>query len=178
MPVNDYTPRQALTLLLRNIEMSSPQLHQRIMSVIDAGKDVEVAETTRTQTKGKKKARSYRKNVPFDDAEAIGVALLVLESHLIESRRIVKAVMTGFANAANAPAKQRNATDADNRDLMVGPVSELDLVKKVVIEAEPETVQQKQALPDLPLEDAVSTELDGLEDIFDRLRVLLDFTEV
>ena len=107
MPNHDYTAKDALDLLVWKIEGESPALANQIRSAIDAGKDVQ-AEETISPAIGKKKAkkRYYRKHIAYTDEEALGVAMTVLESHLIESRMLVNAAQGEFKQVGLASPKK------------------------------------------------------------------------
>jgi len=47
MPRHDYTPREALDLLLRNVASASIVLANRIQVAIDSGADIQAEETVR-----------------------------------------------------------------------------------------------------------------------------------
>src|SRR5689334_5673757 len=95
MPKHDYTPKEALDLLIRKIEDVSSALAHQIRSAIDAGTDIQATETIENGRR-KSKKRYYRKHIAYTDEEALGVALAVLESHLIESRMLVNAAHEEF----------------------------------------------------------------------------------
>src|SRR6266571_6643392 len=97
MPRHDYTAKEALDLLIRKIETVSPDLAKRIQLAIDSGGDVQAEETMIPGVGGRRpKKRYYRKHVAYSDAEALEVAIAVLESHLVESRMLINAAHTEF----------------------------------------------------------------------------------
>jgi hypothetical protein len=174
--MHDYSPKEALYLLLSKIQTQSPKLYERMKLAIDSGKDVEIEEPQ--YGSGKKKSHIYRKNVPYTDAEALAIGLTVLESHLIESRKIVSATIAEFTSVAIAPAKPHEKSGADNEDISRHRTSDENVVKKILIESEAETVQDRRNLPDFALEPTDPKLLVGLEAIFTQLKVLTTFPEV
>jgi hypothetical protein len=172
MPTHNYTPRQALDLLLAKIQHLSPELYQRMRDAIDAGKDVQEQEPV-----GRRRVRSFRKNVPYTDEGALEVAMTVLESHLIETRKVIGAADSEFTKVELAPAKRRESNGDDTEDIGRARTSGTDAPKVIEIEVEPETVLEKQGLPDVPLKAATTPDLEGLEAIFRQLRALTHFQE-
>jgi hypothetical protein len=173
--MHEYSPKDALDLLLDNIAISSSQLFERMKAVIDAGKDIEIEEPRSGSRK--KKPHIYRKNVPYTDEEALQVALTVLESHLIDSRKIISATISEFADTAVAPPKPPEKGGSDGLDLFQRRTSNRDEVKGIVIESEPETVQDRRNLPDFVLEPVNLQELQGLEVLVARLKELTFFPQ-
>jgi len=93
---HDYSPEQALQLLLRKLRAYDVQLAQQIQSAIDAGKDVKEEDLT---TRGRK-SRVYRKTVRFTDEEALHVAVSALQSCFVEQALFVNSADKNFRPAA------------------------------------------------------------------------------
>ena len=176
MPSHEYTARDALELLLQRIESASPELALRIQLAVDEGKDIsmEGEEPVGPRRGRKRKKRYYRKNVPLTDEEALKVALEVLKSHLIESRKIINATHAEFTQVGLAPPMQDNANEHPNQQDLVGGIAKLER-KAIEIEIEPETVQEKKNLPDLKLIPIDDEQLRGLEKILTELQALTNF---
>lgn len=173
--MHEYSPKEALDLVLENIAISSPQLFERMKAIIDGGKDVEIEEAVSGSRK--KKPHVYRKDVPYTDEEALQVALTVIKSHLIDSRKIISAAISEFTETAVAPPKPLETEGSDTLDLFQRRVSKMDEVKGIVIESEPETVQDRQDLPDFELKPISPLELQRLEVLVDRLKELTSFPQ-
>lgn len=77
MPVNQYTPQQALDLLMEKLAARDETLAAQVQAALDAGKDVSETEPA---THRRKKARVYRKTVPFTHKEALQIALDALQA--------------------------------------------------------------------------------------------------
>lgn len=172
MPSHNYTPRQALELLFEKMENSFPMLYQRMKDAVDAGKDVQEQETS-----SRRRVRSYRKNLPYTDEEALAVALTVLESHLVETRKLAIAADIEFSKVLIAPPKHLESKGEDNEDVTKNRVRGKNEPKVVEIEVEPETVLEKENRPNVSLKVATGQDLDGLESLFGNLRELISFTE-
>jgi hypothetical protein len=190
MPTNDYTAKDALHLLITKIEAPSPGLGKQIRAAIDAGKDIQAEETIQPSI-GRKpaKKRYYRKHIPYTDAEALHVAMTVLESHLVESRMLINAALEQFKQVGMAsPKKLKSVSQQANP-----PLESLDLdmeltdevaevlgvreVKDIAIEGEPETVQEKKNLPDVRFVSVDDNQLETLRELFEILKPLTDFKE-
>lgn len=100
----DYSPAQALALLLRKLDAANTDLAAQVRAAIDAGKDVDEEEPSRS---GRRKARRYRKAVPLSEEEALQSAVDVLQAYFIEQPLFVSAAMDNFMPAAVAgPRKE------------------------------------------------------------------------
>jgi hypothetical protein len=96
MPENDYTPAEALKVLMSKLRSRDQSLASRIQSAIDVGKDV--SEIT-TSAKNRKKRREYRKTVPFTDEEALRVAVDALQAYFVEQPLFSRSISTNFTSA-------------------------------------------------------------------------------
>jgi len=190
MPNHDYTAKDALDLLIAKIESASPALATQIRAAIDAGKDIQ-AEETIIPGIGRKpaKKRYYRKHIPYTDAEALHVAISVLESHLVESRMMVNAAQEQFKQVGLASPKklktvsQQSIPAQDSLELDMELTDEVAEVlglaepKDIAIEGEPETVQEKKNLPDVRFVSVDDNQLKTLREFFEKLKPLTDFKE-
>lgn len=187
---HDYTAKDALALLLRKIEGASLVLAKQIQSAIDAGKDVQ-AEETIMPAAGKRtaKKRYYRKHIAYTDAEALEVAMTVLESHLVESRMLVNAAQDEFKQVGlaspkklkpvvrpGAPAQSTLALDVELTD-EVAEILGVAEPKDIAIEGEPEAVQEKKNLPDVRFLPIEAEQLATLRALFKTLKALTNFQE-
>lgn len=191
MPKHDYTAKDALTLLIKKIETVSTDLAKRIQFSTDMGKDIPAEEKIMLEANhGKPKKRYYRKHVAYTDDEALAVAMMVLESHLIESRLLVNAAHGEFKKVGLAPAKklkpiaQAGALAETFEVLDMGIKDEISEVlslgepKTITIESEPETVKEKKNLSDLPFEPIDEEQLRSLRENFNTLKALTNFQEM
>ena len=96
MPSHDYSPRDALDLLLRKVKETAPELANNLQSAIDAGKDVSEREAT---TK-RKKPRTYRKSVPLTDEEALLIVIDSLRAYFVEQPLFANSAIREFTDAA------------------------------------------------------------------------------
>ncbi|MCL4552200.1 MAG: hypothetical protein M1305_01395 [Candidatus Marsarchaeota archaeon] len=97
MSTHDYSPQQALDLLMRKLDEREKSLGEQIRAAIDAGKDVEEKEPVKGRPA---KQRVYRKTVRFTDEEAIQVALGALRAWFIEQPLFVRSAAKNFMRAA------------------------------------------------------------------------------
>ena len=97
MARHDYSPREALTLLMNKLIDRDADLAREIRAAVDAGKDVEERETT---GRGRKKTRVYRRAVRLTDEEALQVAANALRAHFVEQPLFVNSAADNFRAAA------------------------------------------------------------------------------
>lgn len=123
MASHEYSPREALELLLRKVRERDADLAIGLETVIDAGKDIFEKETRHTEKMpkeyasppvddlaagqgafgAKKKPREYRKTVRFSDEEALDIALLALRAHFVEQPLLLTSAMSEFGKVALEP---------------------------------------------------------------------------
>ena len=108
MPSHDYSPRDALELLLRTVKERAPELANNLQSAIDAGKDV----SEREATTERKKSRTYRKTVPLTDEEALLIVMSSLRAYFVEQPLFANSAIREFTGAALAayPGSQELAS--------------------------------------------------------------------
>ena len=94
MSAHDYTPQQALEMLMRSLQEKAGELAAQVQAAVDAGKDVEETEQSRGR---RKRSRSYRKTVPYEYEEALRVALDALRSYFIEQPLFVDSCLDNMA---------------------------------------------------------------------------------
>jgi hypothetical protein len=189
MPRHEYTPKEALTLLLKLLEPTSADLAQRIRVAIDAGKDVHVEEPLTVGRGRRPRKRYYRQNQPYSDEEAIDVAMTVLHAHFVETRVLVHSAHLEFKKVGLAGPKPLDVADSTETEAQAPVSFEIeateempdvmakDEYKAIEIEAESETVQEKKNLPDIHLDSISDQQLGELRDIFVRLRALVNVKE-
>ena len=119
MSTHDYSPAQALELLLRKLDEANTNLAAQARAAIDAGKDVDEEEQSRAP---RKKARRYRKAVPLSEEEALLAAVDVLQAYFVEQPLFVSSAMDNARAAAlDGPREEselkrgkRSAREAEN----------------------------------------------------------------
>lgn len=133
MPSHDYSPREALDLLLRKIKEKAPELASRLQSEIDAGKDI----SEREPATERKNPRKYRKTVPLTDNEALSVVIDGLRAHFVEQPLFANSAIREFANAALAVHSypQEFASGSPSLELTKG----VGLEKQLQVELQTET---------------------------------------
>lgn len=167
---HDYTEKQALDLLLSKIEKAAPELHRRVLAVINQGQDIEVEEPQLED--GRKKPHSYQKTEPYSDKEALKMALDVMKTHLIESREVINAALKDFQSAMIlAPGEKPFRRHIENGGFMEDEPGK-GTSKVIEIEAEPEAVQNKQQLNNFRLKATKSADLESLGVLFKTLTEL------
>ena len=136
MSTHDYTPEQALEVLMQKLGSGDEQLAAEIRAAIDTGKDVAESEPSSRR----KKPRTYRKTVPFSYEEALQVAISALQAHFIEQPLFANSCAANMSRAAiGTPRDPRHATfgrSGRSVDLTVQAEGE---EKTVMIELQTET---------------------------------------
>lgn len=172
MASHEYSPRQALALLLRKVRERDPDLAIGLEAVIDAGKDVSLS-TARGR-------REYRKTVQFSDEEALEIALLALRAHFVEQPQLATSAMSEFGKSTLET--ERNGSNDEPLDQSPAPPGE-DGPRSIRVEFELQTETQvapkgeealAQTVPLLPLGKKL---LDEQQANIDGLTALLRFEE-
>ena len=200
MASHEYSPREALELLLRKVRERDANLAIGLEAVIDAGKDVFEKETLRTEKmpreygsppaddfeavpgafRTKKKPREYRKTVRFSDEEALDIALQALRAHFVEQPLLATSAMSEFGKAALEP--ERDWWDEASVDQSVSPPGEDEpLSVGVEFEIQTETEVAPKDAPDREQTFSLSAPEEGIlkeqrKNIAD-LKALLRFEE-
>src|ERR1035438_4281644 len=96
MSNHDFTPQQALELLMRKLGERDGQLVAQVQASVDAGKDVL---ETEPRTDRRKKPRVYRRTVPYSYDEAFRVAVDALAAYFIEQPLFIKSCLDNMAQS-------------------------------------------------------------------------------
>jgi hypothetical protein len=97
MAEHDYTPEDALHLLLKKLRARDVSLATEIEETINAGKDIVLTEPS---SRGSKKVRRYRKAEPYTFPEALQVAIRALDAHFIQQTLFLASASNEFKAAA------------------------------------------------------------------------------
>jgi hypothetical protein len=99
MSKHDYTPEEALELLIQKVNDRNPALAVEVRDAVNAGRDVQATEQVRKRG-GKMKSLSFRRTVPFSAEQALGVALEALKAHFVEQPLFANSVLDDMAHSA------------------------------------------------------------------------------
>jgi len=102
MSRHEYSPEEALTVLLSRVRGKNELLADRIAEAVDSGKDVSLREPS---LDGGRKARQYRKVEPYTYEEGLQVALEALQAHLLEQPLCVNSFLENARGAAIGPPR-------------------------------------------------------------------------
>jgi hypothetical protein len=176
MPDHQYDAEQALETLMRRLRAKDDSLATHIQAAIDVGKDV--TETEPSQD-GRKKARVYRKAVPFTRGEALKVALDALQAYFVEQPLFVDSVATNLAKAAvGVPAEhQRIRGGGISEEPETVFVEQAGEEKLVEIELQSEVQLDKSGEATMPLKRKEKSQIEEQQRLITDLRDLVDFTE-
>jgi len=98
MARHDYTPEQALELVISRLAQADGDLAREVREAVNAGTDV--LETEHLHTRGKSNVRTYRRTAPYSPQQALQVALQALRAHFIEQALFVNSCHNNMAKAA------------------------------------------------------------------------------
>ena len=179
MPENDYTPQEALDLLLNKVSARDIILAEQVRMAIDAGKDINETEPAVDK---RKKARIYRKTVPFTPEEALQIALDVLQAYFVEQPLFVDSAADNLAKSAIGIPKNNLSNWAYDSATLANKPEPLSLEKQgvekaVEIEMQTETQLSKSGDETLPLERVEKSLIDQQVHHIDDLRKLAIFSK-
>ena len=180
MSDHEYTPHEALELIVRKITEASHDLGVRIREALNTGTedDFPISDFS---------SQTYRRHRPYNPEEAIQVVLDVLESHMVETRFFVISAHKEFTAIGYVEPAQIQYTSAldeighgHGRPLVPSTEEEAILgvgdQKRLEIEIETETVQAQQGLENFVLEPVDPNALNELMNLLRVLRRLTDFS--
>lgn len=174
MGIHDYTPEQALELLMRKLRHFDEHLADEIQEAINAGKDVAETEQSRNR---RKKPRIYRKTVPYSFEEALQIAIAALQAHFIEQPLFANSCAANFAKAAidipKKPQPSRYEVMEQNGDLELQSERE---EKVVVIEMQTETQISRTGQEVFELKTISEKEIEEQKQNLKLLKEMLDFS--
>src|SRR5262245_28653045 len=98
MSQNDYTPEQALTLLIDKLTQADTELARQVREAVNTGRDIQ--ETEQSDRRRRKKVRSYRRTVPYAPEQALQIAINVLKAHFVEQPLFINSCNDNMAQAA------------------------------------------------------------------------------
>ncbi len=174
MPNHEYTPDEALSVLLRKLTDRDEMLGATIQTAIDAGRDV--LETV-PMAYGRKKPRSYRKTIPFTHEEALHAAIEVLRAYFIELPLIVNSTIENFKSVALGTATDDLFSESGNAaNTPLGPKGQVGIDKDLEIEIQTETQISRVGQETFPLKGSDRQTIDDQSDHLKQLRQLFDFT--
>lgn len=160
MPQHEYTPTEALHAILGRLAKASPELHDEVIEVIDAGVVEEVSS-------GRKK---YFKSRQLSDEETLAAAIRVMRSYFVELPQCIASASDEISSTELATfkgtlfSKQQNEfADSSERILEIEQVAE--------------TVRTADAMREQSLfvEGFSVEQIAEQQDNFETLRKLLDF---
>ncbi len=132
----EYSPKQALELLIEKIRKLDPSLADIVQAAIDTGKDI----PEETDSFSRKKKRTYRKRVPFSHEEALKVAIDVLQAYFVEQPLFVNVASATFAQAAvGVPNNRLLPGPPDSKEREPVSLERKGEDKKIEIELQTET---------------------------------------
>ena len=174
MPSHEYTPQQALELLLRRLTTQETTLAQEVQAAIDTGKDIE--ETERA-IPGRRKPRVYRRTIALSFEEALQVALNILQAHFVEQPLFVFSQADNFAKAAiGSPTQENFGWNVGNLESQHPSLEAEGTEKAVEVQMQPETRISSITDAPIPLKPAPEEQINEQIRNIQHLRDLTDFS--
>lgn len=171
---HNYTPDQALELLLRKLRAKDEALAAQIQTAIDAGKDVSESEPV---TDRRKKPRRYRRTVAFSVDEALKVAVSALQAYFVEEPLFVDhAIEELTALPVGVPADRWTMVLDDSFQSKSIELERAGSEKEVEIELITETQLRKSGEEIMPLTRTPIAEIEEQRRNIARLSDLFDFS--
>jgi len=171
MALDDYTPEEALRVLVEMVAARDVRLADEIRGAIDQGKDVR--EETRDGSSARRRRRAYRRTVRYSPEEALDRAIEVLRAHFVEAPSFIVSATAEFSRAkvggrAEHAGPPRVGAAEDREAVITAPLTlEIELQTETQIS---ETANKTMALAPL---DAHG--IDEQERNIARLRELTEF---
>lgn len=164
-------------MLLEKLRNRDQTLAKQIQEAIDAGKDVREKEPSQGN---RKKARMYRKKVPYSREEALKVALDALQAYFVEQPLFVGSAVSNLAKAAiGVPKIARQAWMYSSATTAGEPepvdLEGIDQEKSIAIEIQTETQISKSEQEILPLNPRQHDAVVAQRRQLDALRQLTNF---
>ncbi len=177
MPEHQYTPQQALDLLMKKLSAREETLAAQVQAAIDAGKDVSETEPAIDR---RKKARVYRKTVPFTHEEALQIALDALQAYFVEQPLFVGSAADNLAKSAIGVPKHNLPNWAYSPAASASEPEPVSLEreneeKAVVIEMQTETQLSRTGEETIPLKRMSKELIDAQRHHVAELRKLTNF---
>lgn len=173
---HDYSPDEALAVLMRKLAERDTVLQGQIQAAIDAGKDVEEHENIPGL---RRRARGYRKTVRLTDEEALRMALDGLQAHFVEQPLFVISAARDFkAVAAGHPVGNRRRSRSGNQQSPSVPLEEVDTAKVLEIELQTETQISRKDQQTFRLEPHSDQLVEEQKMHVRRLAELIEFKEI
>lgn len=182
MPENEYTPTEALKMLIRKAAEFDNELGETIKRAVAEGKDVQ--ETEPSPARGRK-GRKFRKATPYSDEEALEAALSVFRAALVEIPHVANTSLDEFAKATVDEEPAELELKSDNVEFF-GAASEKeprrrlhlrDAPKEVIIDMTVETQLEADKRDDVQMPRTSEEQLTSLDDTFANLRRLTTFPD-
>ncbi len=173
MAAHDYSPRDALDLLMTKLREHDEQLASEIQSAIDAGKDVEEKESLSRR----KRARSYRRTVRFSDAEALNIVIEALQAHFIEQPVFLNSAEKEFLHTVIAGPAWRSPLGLDDEETSLFADEGSDSPKSLVVELQTETQFSSEDQQTFELHPIPDQEIEQQKANLAKLRSLATFGE-
>lgn len=170
----DYTPAQALKLIMTKLEERDGDLANNVRAAIDAGKDIDEEQISGSN----RKTRQYRKSVPFTEMEALRILATVLKAHFIEQPLFLDSLIQDFEPVVieEGNLEERQLLNA-RRDMTEDAGGKKDIAKNIKFESQTETQISESNEPVFDVKPISGREIDEQRSNLAEMEKLLDFKE-
>jgi hypothetical protein len=168
---HEYTPEQALEVLLRKLGERDATLEGDVRAAIDVGKDV-----PEIQQMGRRRVRKYRKTVPFTHDEALRLTLDVLQAYFVDLPLCINSSIENFASAA-VGALRPDRSDWGGTPAKLSSEEHVGETKEMEIELQTITQISRTQQETMPLKTTERPLVDDQMNHLKRLADLFDFAE-
>jgi len=180
MGKHDYTPEQALTLLIDKLTKVDADLARQVQEAANAGKDM--LETEQSRGRGKKKLRTYRRTVPYSMEEALQVALNALRAHFVEQPLFINSCHDNMAQAALGVLDVRFSSLLPKKEFVRSEEKGTEKAVEIELHTETQIIPTgtelvPHAQETLQMNRVPAPEIEQQLVNFARLETLVDFTE-
>jgi hypothetical protein len=174
LAANEYTPQDALDVLMGALRRRNEQLAIHIQSVVDAGKDVYEDESFGVRRRNKK--RSYRRTVQYDYEEALQVAIHALQAYFVEQPLFIDSCTRNMTSTRIDTSQSfRSRWYAANEQPEERGAESKELPRKIEIELKTETQISESNEEVFDLQPRDPAQIDSQRENISKLKELLTF---
>lgn len=176
MSLQDYTPEQALRVLLEKLTAADSALAAQVLTAVNAGKDVQEVEQV-----AKRKSRRFRHTVPYSAEEALLLALQVLRAHFIEQPLFMNSCHDNMAKSAFGSEERHSPASRSSRRSALSEVGGERIIE-IELQTETEIISTGALLAHnrqetLTIGRTSEESIQQQRENFARLTALVDFSE-
>ncbi len=172
MPAHEYSPQEALGLLMGELRSRDEQLALEVQEAIDAGKDVTATEPV----PGRKEEHAYRRTVAYSTEEALQVAMDALRAYFVEQPMFVDSASDDLAQSViGIPTGRRTTAQILRNEREALTLEGQGVEKQLEIEIHTETQIARTGEETLRLRRVPTDQIEEQRQNINHLRELMTF---